>query len=599
MSLETCLNGTLTVGAGRTLSSVSELLAVMEQIRSIAGERDDAAVLKACAELSGKLSGHELNVVVVGHLKRGKTSLINALIGEQLLPVAVLPLTSIVTVLRYGEEPGAAAHFHSGEVRQLALTELGEFVTEAGNPGNRKGVNRVEVSYPSDYLCGGVRLIDTAGIGSVYAHNSKVTYDFMSRIDAAVFVTSPAPPLMPAELELLSDVMAQVPKVFLVLNKIDLLDKWQLHDILGFVRQDLPKAAHDLPAFPVSAYLATHARRNGDGDGLRRSGFSRFEEELRRFLREDGESVFPRAVHRRLRSMIAELELRLKLEMKAILTPVQELRERVRILNEEFDSARRQEIENQLLMKGHLAQLCEQVRHSAAEFAADQVEPIRRQLNQRLKECRTLPRRRLATEMDIQLRREIECRFDSWMPKAEMSALKRVREASNRFRTAIDGLIHRVCQTTGTLFGIELGELQADVELAVVRSEGYHTDTLLTWGLGSFPLLLPGAFYRRHLQKQLFRRVAEQLERNANRRSYDLCRRLDQGAASFQVAMNEKLEDTIRRTRDAIDSALRLQAEGEGSAGEGADRIRLLLNRLDELKSRLALEKSSTEESDG
>jgi ribosome biogenesis GTPase A len=591
MLLETCRNGTPGVAADRKWVAVSQFLATIEQIRAIAAEREDPAVLEGCAELDAKLHGHELNVVVVGQFKRGKTSFINSLIGEPLLPVAVLPLTSIVTVLRYGDEPGATVHFQSGEIRQLALAELGEFVTEAGNPDNRREVSRVEVSYPSDYLHSGVRLIDTPGIGSVYAHNSKVTYDFVSRIDAAVFVTSPDPPLMPAELELLSDIIAQVPKVFLVLNKIDLLDRQQLHDVLNFVRQNLPKAACDLPVLPVSAYLAGQARRDGNDDVRQRSGFPRFEEELRRFLREDGETVFLHAVNRRLESLIADLELRLKLEVEAILTPVQELRERVRALNEELDSARRQEIESQLLMEGHLGELREQIRQVAADFAHEQAEPIRIQLNRQLDEPLTVPRQRLASEMDNRLRREIESRFDSWMAHAEKTALTELSEVTGRFRTAINDLIHRVCQTTGTLFGIELGGLQADVELAIVRSEGYHTDPLLTWGLGRFPLLLPGPLYRRYLRKELFRRVPEELERNANRRAYDLCRRLDHGAALFQRAMKEKLEQTMRRIREAIDSALTLQAEGEEPARKAADRLRRVLHTLDQLKSNRMLEK--------
>ena len=69
----------------------------------------------ACLEWKDKLENNTFNLVAVGQFKRGKTCLINALLGADILPVSVVPLTSIVTILVYGETAGAKVFFKNGE----------------------------------------------------------------------------------------------------------------------------------------------------------------------------------------------------------------------------------------------------------------------------------------------------------------------------------------------------------------------------------------------------------------------------------------------------------------------------------------------------
>ena len=550
-------------------------------------EQEDAAVLKGCTELYSKLGTRELNLVVVGQFKRGKTSFLNALIGAPLLPVAVLPLTSIVTILRYSDSPHGVVHFENGKSRSIALGSLDEFVTEAGNPKNRKGVGRVEVFYPSAYLQNNARLIDTPGIGSVYDHNTQVTYGFVPRIDAAIFVTSPDPPLTPAEVELLSNLASEVERVFLVVNKTDLVDEPQLREVIEFMRRNLPSAVTGAPVMPVSSRLALQARQAGDMDLLRRSGFPELETEIRRFLRDEKDEVFYRAIRRRLLGLISELRIRLTLEAEAARTPVDELHRRLEELNRQLLVALRQEEDSQCLMRGHLVRLDSEVEAAVKAFADQQVEALRELMAQRVGQLRSLPRRRLAEQLDKDLRREIESRFDAWLPGFDQQVLERLRQLAGRFEETANELIRRVRQTAGALFGVELRGFDVDVELVMVRSEGYYTDSLLTWGLGSFPLLLPRALYERYLRAQVVRQTPAELERNATRRAYDLRRRLDQSATIFRQALKERLDQTAGRIRDAIHSAIDLQASGEVEAREAISSLRRSIGHLDDLERAL------------
>lgn len=141
-----------------------------------------------CDELKEKIETNAFNLVVVGQFKRGKTSLINALLGAPLLPVAVVPLTSIVTIIKYGDALRVIVRFNDGRVSEIKQESLPEYVTEKGNPKNEKDVSEVVITYPSAYLKGGVRLIDTPGVGSIYQHNTDVAYRYLPKSDAVLFL---------------------------------------------------------------------------------------------------------------------------------------------------------------------------------------------------------------------------------------------------------------------------------------------------------------------------------------------------------------------------------------------------------------------------
>ena len=136
---------------GELLRSIDEMLAE-ENLRGC-----------PCKELREKVETNTFNLVVVGQFKRGKTSLINALLGANILPVAVVPLTSISTVITYGNALNIKVFFNEGTTLDITPESLQDYVTEKGNPKNIKDVSEVIITYPSPYLKEGVRLIDTPG----------------------------------------------------------------------------------------------------------------------------------------------------------------------------------------------------------------------------------------------------------------------------------------------------------------------------------------------------------------------------------------------------------------------------------------------------
>ena len=93
-----------------------------------------------CQALLVKLAEDRFNLAVVGQFKRGKSSLMNAVLGRDVLPTGLLPLTSAITTLCYGPQPRAVLRRKGWTLTQeIPLEHLAEYVTERGNPGNKRG----------------------------------------------------------------------------------------------------------------------------------------------------------------------------------------------------------------------------------------------------------------------------------------------------------------------------------------------------------------------------------------------------------------------------------------------------------------------------
>ncbi len=172
----------------------TDLEDALRDLATLGEERSLLRVAEGARSLLKKLAEELFNVVVVGEFKRGKTTFVNALLGADVLPAAVVPLTSIVTAVTWGEEPRAEVSFLNGRTESVGLEDLPLYVTERGNPRNELGVQRAMVFYPAEELRDGVFLVDTPGVGSIYRHNTEAAYAFVPESDAAVFLTSADPP---------------------------------------------------------------------------------------------------------------------------------------------------------------------------------------------------------------------------------------------------------------------------------------------------------------------------------------------------------------------------------------------------------------------
>ena len=174
----------------------------LEELAGLGDERDREQI----AALRDRLAAARLRVLVAGEAKRGKSTLVNALLGRPVLPSGVTPLTAVATTVRYGEDPHAEVRFADGHEEKHPLAALDDLVTERGNPRNRRGIAAVTAFVDAPVLAGGVELVDTPGTGSVFAWDTDAAHQALETMDAAVFVLTADPPVSASERDLLARV---------------------------------------------------------------------------------------------------------------------------------------------------------------------------------------------------------------------------------------------------------------------------------------------------------------------------------------------------------------------------------------------------------
>ena len=197
--------------------------------------------------------GHA-RVLVLGEAKRGKSTLVNALYGQPLLPTGALPLTSVPTVVAAGPGPRAEVRHRDGSSQPLDLHELAAAVSEKGNPGNTRGIDRVLVTAPTAWLPPGTEVVDTPGTGSVHVANTDEAHRAMLTLDVAIPVVAADPPLSDAEVELLGTAMSTASRAAVVVNKADLVSDEALVEIVDFTADVVARRlSRPVPVFALSA----------------------------------------------------------------------------------------------------------------------------------------------------------------------------------------------------------------------------------------------------------------------------------------------------------------------------------------------------------
>ena len=202
-------------------------------------------------------------VASIGQFKRGKSTLINALIGEPILPVGVAPVTSVITVVRHGATPQATVRFETGGSAIIDVGRIVDYVTETANPDNSKRVTMVELLVPAAELASGMCLVDTPGVGSLFEANARTTRTFVPQIDAALVVFGADPPLTGDEFGLIADARRETSRFVFVLNKADRASDDEREQSIAFARNHVAERL-GFDTGPVICVSSTQALRGQD-----------------------------------------------------------------------------------------------------------------------------------------------------------------------------------------------------------------------------------------------------------------------------------------------------------------------------------------------
>ncbi|MDR3532629.1 MAG: dynamin family protein [Rhodopila sp.] len=511
-----------------------------------------------------------LQVAVLGQFKRGKSSLLNALLGAAVLPIGVLPATALPTFLSYADAPRLHLEFRDGASEDRALTDVEELqrqlallVTEEGNPENRLGLARVEAGLPSALLKQGVVLLDTPGVGSTLHHNTLAARAALPECDVALFVISPDPPITEAELAYFAEIAPVVARLLVVLNKCDTVDGTDRDNSVRFLRKVLTEQAGldaGAPIFPVSARAGLQAKLADDAVALEASGVAAIERYLTALINREGAEVLGSAVATKAAAVIGAMCLEIELELRALQMPLEDLADRIA----RFEAA----------LGGF-----EEERRSAA----DQIAGDRRRLSARLEE----EAERLGRQAEADLRAAGEAALGrgedlagaraalaARVPVLFGSAQRAVVEgierallaALARHQERADGLVDSVRQTAAALMdlpydGSDRGDPPELPRLSAWIVDG-RAETFTSLTVGAFEPFVPGAARRQ--RRRIGAEAGALTRRNVEDLRWALRQKVDDACRRFAASLDVRLGAALAATHGAMATAL--QRRGDQAA---------------------------------
>jgi len=216
---------------------------------------------------------HETVIAIVGEFKRGKSSLVNGLLGESLCPVDDDVATAVLTLIRHGSDAAFAWRTVEGERRRepVAREDLNALIRERAEDPRKAGLEFIEVHLENALLGRGLALVDTPGVGGLTPGYSATTLGYLHAVDALFFVMDSSAPLTAAELTFLQRAVAICPPTIGVLTKTDLYPEWR--KIQATNNETLTATGLDVPIVPVSSVLRSEAFARRDGALNEESGY--------------------------------------------------------------------------------------------------------------------------------------------------------------------------------------------------------------------------------------------------------------------------------------------------------------------------------------
>jgi len=569
------------------MTSPEELRDLATSLVALTADRPELAA--RARRVAERVATQRFHIAVLGEFKRGKSTLVNALIGRPVLPTGAVPLTAVPTEIHMGETATWVVHLDGRRV-QVAPEDIGTFVTEASNPSNERGVARVEVGVPEIFGAPGVVFVDTPGVASVHAHNTETAWGALADSDAAVLVLSADSPLSANEELLLTEVAGRRSTVFVVVNKSDHLSASELEEVDAFTTAHIRRIlGQPIRPFFVSARAALDAAAGAAGAGDQHAGsFHALRDALEQFIRDDLAGARQASALRELTRLAQRLDDIAQIEEAGSAMTLEQLHEQMGLLAAAADDGGRRLEEDTAVLQHEVRGLIDLL---AADLAAAAARAA----------ARSLPRLRDAAaglasrHLDSTLRQVIEaCVREELEPvrrEVADTVEQRWEAIAARYARRVQSRVDELTAAVNELFHLHLPVAPVPEVTAIRERFSYaflHVEGPQAVIGHAIVAILPPALVRRRAIRTAERRMVQAMDQHAGRARYDLTSRLQESSAHFAAAMAREYDSTRASMLDAVDRArtelARTGVELE-ERGRRRGEVRALLARIDQAPS--------------
>jgi ribosome biogenesis GTPase A len=554
-----------------------------------------AKVLERLKDLRERLTTERFQLAVLGQFKRGKSTVLNALLGKSVLPIGVVPVTAIPTFLEPATRLKIRVTYLCGKVEEfepksieLLCQRLTAFVSEEANPRNVLNIARVDVFLSAELLERGVVLIDTPGVGSTHRHQTAAADAVLPECDAALFVVSADPPITEVEIEYLARIRQTVARLIVVLNKIDIIEAQDHEKAATFLRNAL--ADHGLdpftPIFSLSARDALRAKESGDAQAFEFSRFSQLEKHLIQFLASEKRETLNAAVARKAGSLVVQLAMKNEIALKSLRLPLEDLEARIGTFDkatEQFDLERRTAHD---LLAGDRRRALNDLDGQAEQLRSEAHAVLVRELNQALD----------AGDAAEGARARLSPRIIDFFAAALRDTIQKtgtqIEQILRAHQRRADELITLVTQTAANLLEIPFHAPETSEAFEATREPFWVTADraadINPIPPGAFDRFLPATMRKRAIRKRLLEEINAVVIRNVENLRWATRQNLEDTFRRFGAELDERLAMSLDATRGAMRKALEQRRKRAEQVDSELEMTEVALSRLRQIAENLA-----------
>ena len=551
----------------------------LSRLAEISVELAEHSTTEDIHQLLSRINEGRFFVACVGQFKRGKSTLLDALVGEEILPTGVVPVTTVPTVLRYGTRRTARV-LMDGKWKTIRPEDLAQYVSEELNPENKKLVEGVEVFLPSPLLASGMCLVDTPGIGSVFSANTEATKDFIPQIDAAILVVGADPPISGEEAALVEAVAANVDRILIVLNKIDRVSPVERQQAAAFASKVL-EARLKKPVgriYEVSALSNLQHASNGDD-------WSVLIGDLTQMATTSGQDMTRAAAARGVRRFSASLHRAVEERIRALKEPIESSEQRIANLRQTVSQAEQSLRDLGALFSAEQMRLSNTLLARRKKFFGEAFPVACEEFNRAANDIKTSfgpnRRRELMALAQAVARRHVM----PWLDAEEAQAEQLYATVTSRFVNLVNGLLERISEEQSADFSHLPKSLNAEQGFRTQSRFLFHD--MITIAQPASPLLysldtVMGVLHlRRWFRKDALNFLEHLLDTNASRVQGDVEQRVVESRLRLESDVRKLLREVSTTAEQALTNAKTIMASGAKAIAEELQRLSSLHEELD------------------
>lgn len=534
----------------------------IQKLTKIAEDSNQKTLVKELETLFLKHREERFYVAILGLFKRGKSTIINALLNQEVLPSAVIPVTAIITLIEHSERTAAEIYFSNGDILPVDIAAIEDYVSEEKNPENKKRVDFVKIFHPASIL-ENMLIVDTPGMGSVLPHNSETTKSFIPKIDAAIYVLSADIPISQTDIDFIKDLKQEVPKLLFVLNKVDLLNETDLQKMmqhnLSALNKITPISRDELMTISAKYYDTTEGNMN------------QLSSRLMDLTKSDKKEIVAQSVIKRYEFLRHGLENEIQFILKMMLMPLDELEEKKNMLQSSVEIMTQQKEEFESIMNGKVKSLQKHIHQTINEEAYHLIATVNREIS-----AFPITDDSSFSVLNKKLKSLLLAKLETVKGLLEEKTKESFKDLLIQTAGRSESFLHELSTNLDTYLGLDFKliseKFDLDVYTAFYLTVSSSSDSQ-TWKSSSLSKLLPAQIRKRRFIKNLQDHYKKIIIRDTAAIGYDLQYKVQESFRKFNYDLNKSLRELLENLETKINDTIASKKQNEKASEKEINKL--------------------------